>query len=1048
MALDGMLVGTPLYEEEDSGRGPSSFVPTKKVDPLWKQEVVDAEGRRRFHGAFTGGYSAGYFNTVGSAEGWAPKSFKSSRSNRNNQQQQTAEDFMDEEDLTSFGGKQLQTNSQYDSLGSTAADIQRQTRRAAATSRSVIPGDAPEEFVAPTTEGIGKQLLRLMGWREGQGVGPRHARKRKQLQSTDGIAQKTSEAGEPATRRYRSPLPPNSTSTVQSESSSGRVDSAATRQEGDGQEDDDPYAAAFLFAPKNTAVFNPGTGKDNFFGLGFDPFTGAPEFRNEQQQSQQNLSRTFLRSSERKHGAFGIGALEDEDDHEVYDHIERSDYDFETGGAEGESTQGKGRHGPTSALIGPSAASTSASAGEGIASGDGEGGKCSDGMPALVGFVVASRSSLPDKWYTAPAVPQGFRPFHEFKAEEGETGSTAVTSGNWVIDETTKAWRLEKPKPKPTEPKENKASGSSNRPSVSNLSAEQRGRILGEAAAASSLPSGANAVSVAPPPPRLGVGPTLMSINNPSMSASDRQKIAATLAAGSRFVKASDPGPATGVNQAEGCMPTELNGCFLPNEPAKQARLEAYYKEQHKPGFRKMDGAASEIGPWAGAEMTEWEVSREREEFAALIHGGAAAAEVLKNSQAASGGLQTGAQIAALAKATKAVRRSTIAWAPVKLLCKRFNVPDPYGGKAGMHGRPEDYAQAQTKELLSLPDEVYQVAHRQQDSSSTPSKQHRNTEEAKQPAAYSAAAEDVTEKPVPNGIFKAIFEESSSSETEGSEEEEQEQEEQKKPDRQNRTAVGASRGAMVAVDQDPLQKLFRESGRYDPLPGQSSQDVGDTAAGDSNRQSSRVASGTISEVPAVAVPQGSLKRGVYQQGGWLSRDPIPKSVGRMPPHSELHGTATANARGPMGRGMGATQPAWMTADTEPRSSGTIAVDRHRSAGSVAKQAPRSFNVQRPAGLARADAREQELRQAMIASAAGRERAARLLTHSSDLHDMAAGSSTASSDDDGSEDSQSEQERNARKKSKRTHRKEKKRSHKKEKKSKHKKKKKKSRSSRH
>ena len=27
-------------------------------------EVYDSEGRRRFHGAFTGGFSAGYFNTV------------------------------------------------------------------------------------------------------------------------------------------------------------------------------------------------------------------------------------------------------------------------------------------------------------------------------------------------------------------------------------------------------------------------------------------------------------------------------------------------------------------------------------------------------------------------------------------------------------------------------------------------------------------------------------------------------------------------------------------------------------------------------------------------------------------------------------------------------------------------------------------------------------------------------------------------------------------------------------------------------------------------
>ena len=34
--------------------------------------VTDARGRRRFHGAFTGGFSAGYFNTVGSKEGWKP----------------------------------------------------------------------------------------------------------------------------------------------------------------------------------------------------------------------------------------------------------------------------------------------------------------------------------------------------------------------------------------------------------------------------------------------------------------------------------------------------------------------------------------------------------------------------------------------------------------------------------------------------------------------------------------------------------------------------------------------------------------------------------------------------------------------------------------------------------------------------------------------------------------------------------------------------------------------------------------------------------------
>lgn len=31
--------------------------------------VLDKQGRRRFHGAFTGGFSAGYFMSVGTKEG-------------------------------------------------------------------------------------------------------------------------------------------------------------------------------------------------------------------------------------------------------------------------------------------------------------------------------------------------------------------------------------------------------------------------------------------------------------------------------------------------------------------------------------------------------------------------------------------------------------------------------------------------------------------------------------------------------------------------------------------------------------------------------------------------------------------------------------------------------------------------------------------------------------------------------------------------------------------------------------------------------------------
>ena len=61
---DHVSVGTPfpvLETEEDVEKA------RRKKDK--EQYVLDKQGRRRFHGAFTGGFSAGYYNTVGTKEG-------------------------------------------------------------------------------------------------------------------------------------------------------------------------------------------------------------------------------------------------------------------------------------------------------------------------------------------------------------------------------------------------------------------------------------------------------------------------------------------------------------------------------------------------------------------------------------------------------------------------------------------------------------------------------------------------------------------------------------------------------------------------------------------------------------------------------------------------------------------------------------------------------------------------------------------------------------------------------------------------------------------
>lgn len=72
--------------------------------PLFCFKAVSRQGHKRFHGAFEGGFSAGYFNTVGSKEGWTPSEFRSSRrgddgSGRQPATTQSIQDFMDEEDL-------------------------------------------------------------------------------------------------------------------------------------------------------------------------------------------------------------------------------------------------------------------------------------------------------------------------------------------------------------------------------------------------------------------------------------------------------------------------------------------------------------------------------------------------------------------------------------------------------------------------------------------------------------------------------------------------------------------------------------------------------------------------------------------------------------------------------------------------------------------------------------------------------------------------------------------------------------------------------------
>jgi len=142
--------------------------------------VTDERGKQRFHGAFTGGFSAGYFNSVGTKEGWAPSSFKSTRSERSEgnanpkQSHQRPEDFMDDEDFNEHGiaPKQVKIKSDY-------KDESRSVLRAGRSGAGL--GLGFEDMVKPTRNTIGVKMLKKMGWREGQGVGPKIKRKLRRL---------------------------------------------------------------------------------------------------------------------------------------------------------------------------------------------------------------------------------------------------------------------------------------------------------------------------------------------------------------------------------------------------------------------------------------------------------------------------------------------------------------------------------------------------------------------------------------------------------------------------------------------------------------------------------------------------------------------------------------------------------------------------------------------------------------------------------------------------------------------------------------------------
>ncbi|KAF9197947.1 hypothetical protein BGZ49_001382 [Haplosporangium sp. Z 27] len=166
----------------------------------------------------------------------------------------------------------LRTTDDFDTTGSSRQEVE--MKRAAARNMQAsggVLGALPDKFiddlVVPSSEPVGIRLLKRMGWKPGQGIGPR------------------------VSRRQRKP------------------------EDGPMSDDDNDIPADVTFAPIDSAIIT-FTNKSNRQGLGYDPYKDAPEF-DKSLQGQKESKYLSDQSGGTKTG-FGFGTFDDDDDDDVY----------------------------------------------------------------------------------------------------------------------------------------------------------------------------------------------------------------------------------------------------------------------------------------------------------------------------------------------------------------------------------------------------------------------------------------------------------------------------------------------------------------------------------------------------------------------------------------------------------------------------------------------------------------------------------------------------------------------------------------------------------
>ncbi|KAF0042682.1 hypothetical protein F2P81_004019 [Scophthalmus maximus] len=608
-------------------------------------------------------------------EGWAPATFVSSRQQKAEKQLARPEDFMDDEDLGEHGiaPAQITTSQEF---SSSRRDEAREKARAVNAQAALIPGDTLlEELIAPAR--CWSQSLQLYDaprWFGGLRVVKQHL--------TGGLEPPTLSL--PSSDFQRSRLDPQITSdTFQIQmfkllhQTHELISCNLVSPPDKDDDDDDDFAPDDVtFAPKDVTPvdFSPRSGVRGLGYRGLDPGMAllgraAPEHIDLFKPQSETRSRLFgaaQRGSRRGGGvagqAFGVGALEDEDE-DVYHKDSMSRYDTELGGEE----PGDGLYGWTAPQQYTKRRDKSKDA--------------SYLGKILEGFTLTQRAGEEKTIFPPPTLPRDYRPVHRFHLT-----SVSVSRLSGVSPALAEALRTSRGHMVKEDPQQG---------GRHQLDSGQRRALLGEDV----LQGPSSVMELLKPEDR----DRLLNLRNSSNATDSRH---ATSSGGS--TAGSTAGTMAG-SMAENAQQQEAlaswrgvqssTQSFKPFEknPSKQARYELYLDR-----LRQGDRDAVEQSLDSG--MTEWERSREREEFvrASILYRPSSSSltarftsakhdeddgdtvEVSRDQEGDVDDKQAAVKMKMFGKLT----RETFEWHPDKLLCKRFNVPDPFPG-SGLVGMPK-----------------------------------------------------------------------------------------------------------------------------------------------------------------------------------------------------------------------------------------------------------------------------------------------------------------------------------------------------------------------